>query len=314
MAMTRERRRTLLGLLLIAGLTAVAVVVFFLDAFVGMLERRVDVVATLPDAPRVTKGSPVWIAGRQVGTVSRVEFRERIDDPEARVALTLEIPRRLRDQLVAGSHVRLTSARMIGEPVVDIVPGPADGPLIPAGDTLYGGQALEMRAIIERLRTTRAAFTELGAEMSALAQSPALRDGRLALVQRRFAAAGAELQRLRTAAAGGSLARLLADPELGASVEALSARVARLRTELGGRIDDRAGELATVRTAFAELATDADEVAGDIARLRAAADSAAGTLPRFAADSAFTVALRRVQAQLDSLIQEARGNPLRFVF
>jgi ABC-type transporter Mla subunit MlaD len=315
MAQARERRRILLGSLLILGIVVAAGLVFFLDAVVGLFERRVDVVATLPDAPRVTTGSPVWIAGRRVGTVSRIEFRERIDDPEARVALTLEIPRRLRDQLVAGTHVRLTSARMIGEPVIDIVPGPSTGSPLPPGDTLHGGQALELRDVIDRMRTARASFTRLGQEFAQLSASPALRSGRLDLVQRRFATIGIELERLRAFTEGdGTLARLLDDPALGAAIDALAARVARLRTELAERTRARTGDVTALRTAFSRLAADADVVAADIARVRASADSAAGTLPRFAADSAFTVALRRVQAQLDSLIQEARSDPLRYVF
>jgi phospholipid/cholesterol/gamma-HCH transport system substrate-binding protein len=310
----RERRRILLGSLLIAGIVAAAVLIFFLDAVVGVLERRVHIVATLPDAPRVTTGSPVWIAGKRVGTVSAIAFRERIDDPEARVAITLEIPRRLRDQLSAGSHVRLTSARMIGEPVIDIVPGPAGAPLLPAGDTLFGGQAYELGDVIDRLRVARAAFTRLGAEFAALSASPALRGGRLDAVQRRFAAVGLELEGLRAATGRGTLGRLLADPALGASIDALSARVTQLRTVLGDRVGERSAELTDLRSAFDRLASDADSVAGGIARVQAAADAAAGTLPRFAADSAVTVALRRVRAQLDSLIQEVRSNPLRFVF
>jgi ABC-type transporter Mla subunit MlaD len=309
-----ERRRTLLGSLLILAIIAGALAVFFLDDFILLLERRTTLVATLPDAPRLTPGAPVWIAGQHVGEVVKIEFREQRGDPDARVALTLEIPRRLFAQLPAGTHVRITAARLIGEPVVDIVPGPVGGPPIAVGDTLDQGRALEFADVIDRIRAARADFGQLAADFAALSASPALREGRLRAVQQRFAAVSRELEALRAASADGSLAHLLGDPGLRGALNALSTRVTLLRGALGAGGRDRADEAARIDQAFDQLATRADSVAAEIARISARADAAAGTLPRFGADSALTVALLRVRAQLDSLIQEARSHPLRFVF
>jgi ABC-type transporter Mla subunit MlaD len=310
----RERRRTLLGSMLIAGLLAAAAVIFFLDRLIGAFENRTPIVAVLPNAPGVVPGTPVWIAGERVGRVRRIEFRPARIPPEERVALTLEIPERLRAHLGPGTTVRLTSARMIGERVVDIVPGPAGGAPLAGGDTLRGGELLEVTDIVDRLRVVRAGFEMLADDFSGLAGMPALRDGRMRAVRERFAAVSRELAELRAAAAGGSLARLLGDSALAASVQSLGTRTGQLRVLLGDARRDRTQEADALAAAFRELAADADAVSRDIGRMRALADSAAGTLPRFAADSALTLALRRVQAQLDSLIQEARSNPFRFVF
>jgi hypothetical protein len=203
---------------------------------------------------------------------------------------------------------------MIGERVVDIVPGPAGGAPLAGGDTLRGGELLEVTDIVDRLRVVRAGFEMLADDFSGLAGMPALRDGRMRAVRERFAAVSRELAELRAAAAGGSLARLLGDSALAASVQSLGTRTGQLRVLLGDARRDRTQEADALAAAFRELAADADAVSRDIGRMRALADSAAGTLPRFAADSALTLALRRVQAQLDSLIQEARSNPFRFVF
>ena len=102
----RERRRLLLGSLLIVGLLVVALIIFFLDRLVGAFQDRVTVVAALTAAPGVVRGTPVWIAGEHVGAVGRIEFRPTSVNPEARVALTLEIPQALREHLRAGTRVR----------------------------------------------------------------------------------------------------------------------------------------------------------------------------------------------------------------
>ena len=309
----RERRRTLLGSLLIAGILAVAITIFFLDRIIAAFQNPTPVIALLPDAPGVVPGTPVWIAGERVGRVRRIEFRPATIPSEERVALTLEIPERLRAQLTRESTVRLTSARMIGERVVDIVPGPPGEPLA-RNDTLSGSPLLEVRDLVDRMRTVRVGFDMLGDDFRELSELPALRDGAMRAVGARFAAVSHEMETLRTAAAGGTLARLLADSTLGVSLASVSARTRDLRTLLGDARSDRTREAAALAEAFREVAAEANVLSRDIARLRARADSAAGTLPRFAADSAISVALRRVQAQLDSLIQEARSNPFRFVF
>jgi hypothetical protein len=310
----RPRRSTLLGSMLILGVLALALTIFFLDRLIGAFENRTMVVAVLPAAPNLVQGTPVWIAGERVGTVRRIEFRPASIGPDERVALTLEIPERLRAILGPGTTVRITSARLIGEAVVDIVPGPPGGSPLAEGDTIGGREALQVSDVIDRMRVARAGFGLLARDFAALAESPALRDGRLAAVQTRFAAVSRELAALRAASADGTLARLMNDPALGATLGALGARARRLRAVLGEARSDRTGEAAAVAAAFRDLAADADALSADIARLRAEADVAAGTLPRLASDSALALALRRVQAQLDSLIQEARSNPFRFVF
>jgi ABC-type transporter Mla subunit MlaD len=310
----RDRRRLLFGSLLIIGILGLAIVIFFLDAVIDLFTNRMSVVATMPDAPGLVTGSPVWVAGELVGSVRKIEFRQPSADPQERVALTLEIPERLRAHLGPGTHVRVTSARLIGEPVVDVVPGPPGGPPLGGGDTLRGGDVLQVSDIVDRIRAARAGFERLSDEFAALAASPALQDGRLRAVQTRFAAVGRELAAVRAASADGTLARLLRDPAFGATLDALGTRVQRLRATLGDARRDRGAEAAAVADAFRQLTVRADSVSRQIATLQSEADAAAGTLPRLASDSSLAVALRRVQAQLDSLIQEARSNPFRFVF
>lgn len=310
----RAQRRTLLGTILVLGMFALALTIFFLDRLIGAFENRTTIVAVLPAAPNLVQGTPVWIAGEHVGTVRRIEFRPASIGPEQRVALTLEIPERLRALLGPGTTVRLTSARLIGESVVDIVPGPPGGSPLAEGDTIAGREALQVSDLIDRMRVARAGFELLARDFAALAASPALRDGRLAAVQARFAAVGRELASLRAASGDGTIARLMRDPALGASLDALGVRARQMLAVLGESRSDRSAEATAVAAAFRALAADADSLSADIARLREEADSAAGTLPRLASDSALALALRRVQAQLDSLIQEARSNPFRFVF
>ncbi|MGH7506083.1 MAG: MlaD family protein [Longimicrobiales bacterium] len=306
----RLTRRVLGGSLLILGLIATAVAIFFLDDLVRAFERRTTIVALLPDAPDLAPGAPVWIAGQRVGRVLTIEFLPRTTGDAERVALTLEIPERLRPHLDPESYARITSARLIGSPVVDLVlAGEGDGG---AGDTLAGRLPLASAALMARVASVRARFDTLASSVRALGASPALRDGRLAEIERRFAAVARELDAMRTASAGGSLSLLLDDPALRQGIDRLSATTDRLGAVLGSSLGDRGARMDQVRAAFSEVAADAGSLSANIGRLRA--DSTPGTLGRFAADSALAVALHRLQAQLDSLVDEARSNPFRFVF
>jgi hypothetical protein len=305
-----QGRRVLMGTLLIAVLVVAAAAIFVLDDLVRRFEGRTTIVAVLPDAPGITRGAPVWIAGERVGRVRRVEFHSGRQGEAGRVAVELEIPERLRSQIGVDTYARITSARLIGEPVIDLVPG---GDAADAGtDTVAGRVIVDRDALMEQAAFVRARFDSLAATLQALSGGSAWSDGGAARLQQRFAAVSREVRELRVASRGGSIALLLGDPDLRARVDSLFATAARIRAAFGEAGTGQRAQIGRVGSALNELAGRADSLSAAVGRLRTTQTQ--GTLGRFAADSALTVALRQLQVQLDSLVTEARRDPLRFVF
>src|SRR5688572_2111236 len=163
----RQRRRAWVGALPTAGLVACTVLVFFLDDFIASLTRRYEIIAVVPEAPGLILGSPVWIAGKEVGTVERLSLLPVGDDTTARVALTIELPRSMREYVRRDSRVRLTSERLVGSRVIDIVPGTSASPILEPGDTLR-----LIRHITAAALTQQAALVQHGLDSALVALRP----------------------------------------------------------------------------------------------------------------------------------------------
>ena len=131
----RQGRRALAGTIIIVVLTTLALATFFLDQVLPLFRRTVTVVAVFPNAPGVRSGTPVWVAGVPAGTIRQIELLPPRDTLE-RVALDLEVSRSVAEQLRRDSRVRFTSLQMIGEKVVEVLPGSATSPQLADGDTL----------------------------------------------------------------------------------------------------------------------------------------------------------------------------------
>jgi ABC-type transporter Mla subunit MlaD len=308
----RQNRRVQHGTLLIVALVAISVLIFMLDDIIELFRRKYEVVAIVRDAAGIVDGSAVWIGGKEVGVVTTVAFLPAGSDTTARIALTLELPRRLQDQVREDSRVRMTSARLIGARAVDIVPGSATAPVLAAGDTLDQDSRRSVKRLTAQAKDVRTSLDSVLTELSALAPTAQLR---LAQTQQAFASldlAAAELRQLRGDLAASPGSALLADPGFSAALDRARGHAAELPAAIA-MMRERSGPAAEVAAALAQLQTRADSLA---ARLDTAAAMVGpnSSLSRFQQDSALAGALRAAKMDLDSLVVEVRRNPLRFVF
>jgi phospholipid/cholesterol/gamma-HCH transport system substrate-binding protein len=310
----RQGRRPLYGGLLITAVVGFAVLIFFLDDIFRLFERSYEIVALVPDAPGLAAGAPVWVGGKPVGEVRHVAVMPAGRDTLGRVLVLLELPRHVQSQVRTDSRVRLTAARLVGERVVDILPGSPAAPVARAGDTLRLAARPTMQQVTGRAAVVRAELDTLTAALQELA--PQAR-ARLGDAQRTFAAldaAMAQAQQLRTDLQANPGLALLRDQRFRASLE----RARQSAAALPGTFDvlrERSADTQEVAAAFARLQDRADTLA---ARIDAATsvldDRSGGSLARLLDDDALLHALHAARAALDSLLAEARSNPLRFVF
>ncbi|CAN5650351.1 hypothetical protein BH23GEM10_BH23GEM10_12600 [soil metagenome] len=309
----RQTRRTVLGALLIAALVGTAVLVFSLDRLIERFRSTYHLVAVVPAAPGIAAGSPVWIGGKEVGTVSELAFMTRGPDASARIALTLRLPTGLQPQVRADSRVRFASARMIGTRSVDILPGSPDQPALAPGDTLFPVALPTAAELTARAAGVRASFDTVLVDIREL--EPA---ARIALARTRNAFAGMELAmaeaRLLQADIQSSPGlALLGSAEFNTSLERARSHAAELPAMLD-QLQQRAGPMGDVGAAFARLRLRADSLSNRLAAFSEMIDYPNGSAARFRQDTALVKALNATRMELDSLLADVRRNPLRFVY
>jgi len=301
----RQRRRSLIGLLLIALFVALAVVIFLIDPLRRALRDDVELIALFDAAPAVTPGAPVWIAGHEVGTVEILEFLPLAAADAPRLALVLRLPRARLEHVRADATVRLRSASLTSEPAVDILPGSALAPPAQPGDTLRAEPLLTAAELRTRAAAVRSAVDSLRTETTPLAAAARERMLAIGHAQAGFARVQSGFDELSRTMASSPAASFAASDEIGRAIE-------RLRLA-GATVTDASSGMQLAILAFEPLATHS-------ADLRARLDSLMsrgapnGTLARLQNDSALSVALQRARAQLDSLMADVNANPFRYVF
>jgi ABC-type transporter Mla subunit MlaD len=309
----RQRRRGLIGGLIIAGLVGAATLIFFLDDIVAAFDRTYTVVALVPDAPGLAVGSPVWVGGREVGTVKALGFMPAGTDTLDRIWVNLKLPRDVQAQVRQDSRVRLTSTALIGERVVDIEPGSVSTPALAAGDTLRMKYGLSAEQVTRQAASIRAQLDTLLAEATTLEPAARARMAQAARAAAAMDAAMDEARRLQADLRANDGLVLLDDPAFAASLErvrehaaGLPAAVTRLRGQAEGTAD--------VIVALARLEARADTLRASLEAAARLLDASGGFAGRITRDSALIRAIDAARASLDSLVAEARRNPLRFVF
>ena len=112
-----------IGVITIVALIIGAVLVFSLTGTRGFFWERYNLKTRLANVAGLAAGSPVRVAGVQVGSVKEVQFAgEQVD-------VVFDMKRELRDRITTGSIARLGSVSLLGESSVDISPSTVGTPI-----------------------------------------------------------------------------------------------------------------------------------------------------------------------------------------
>jgi len=301
-----------------AGLLALAVVVAIAAAVlvfgrIGALHGDTTRLYMVTDkATGVLNGTEVWLAGQKVGLVRSVALRPPSSDTTERVAITMDVLNQYMQYIRRNSDVEIRpGGRLMGSPVVYITVGTTRSPAAASGDTLRARAQIEARSALSDASSLGDSLTEILATVSTIRTSfdTTLQD--VAELRRR--------SERQAQAVHAALDRF--------SVRALASR---------GTISDLAHDSASLRAQTTHLRAVADSIGaaasgnGDIGRFRrdstlilaarrtlASVTELRQRVLRYAGDSVegATLAkqLDRTHAQLDSLVQDAKRHPLRYI-
>lgn len=216
-----------IGVLAVIAIAIAAALIFTLGGEGGFFWERYALKVRFPNAASVKPGSPVRVAGVEVGSVTAMRFEG------AEVELTFEIEESMRERVRTTSVASIGSISLLGEGAVDIT-ARTDGTPIPDGGFVpYGGGAGSLTDVtaqatrgIEELsgliKDVRAGKGTAGRLVTDEALYVDLRD----LAK----AASGVVQRLNDG--GGSIGRLLNNPTMARELETSLANLSEVTRRL----------------------------------------------------------------------------------
>ncbi|MGH7475183.1 MAG: MlaD family protein [Longimicrobiales bacterium] len=308
-------RRVLGGILLLLAIVFVALVIFFLPEIQRKAERPYTLVAVLPETDRLRQGAPVLLAGKEVGRVIDIVLLPTSADTSAVVGAVFEVAGEARPFIRRDSELHVTAPNPLGAPVLLIMPGSPQAPVVEPGDTLRPPPS-DLEAVLVAARDLFATLDTALGDAALLGSRVRERSAAIRRARQSTEAARSEYEELDAAIRGSALASLGDDAGARASLDRLRANTDTLVSAARER-SARIRQLLADTTALAprqRLAGRFRTLAVELERLDTLLSEPSGSWSRLAADSALAVALAGLRAQLDSLIIEARRNPIRYVF
>ena len=309
-----QNRHALYGALIGVGLIALTLVFFFIPDVYRKLRPSIEVVAVMAEAGALERGSEVWLAGREVGTVVTVEFRPAGADSATRVAVTMDVPKKFQPFIRKDSEVRITTERVIGVPVLDILPGSPTAPPIDDHDTLRVRHSGTITELLEKTEALTASSQQFFTDVKSVEHRTTNRAAEVARLNRNLGTTMSEFRTLTTMMRS-SPGRALSDPTFKQMLQNLSATSRQVSNALTTAAERARRAQSDAEPSLRRLSARADTIGSIIAAIQARIEtSGGGLLIRAQKDTAIVKGLHEAQVQLDSLIAETKRNPLRFWF
>jgi phospholipid/cholesterol/gamma-HCH transport system substrate-binding protein len=281
-----------IGILTIVAVSIAAVLIFSLTGTKGFAWQRYSLKTRFTNVAGLASGSPVRIAGVEVGTVTAVQL---VDD---QVEVVFQVNERNRRVITSNSVARLGSVSLLGQSAVDITPSTTGTPIEPWG---YVPQGRAVAIMSDMTDSVSEGINQLTAMLHDVREGRGtvgklMNDEQLYVELTRFVTSAGELaDGLKQGK--GSAGKLLNDPT---AANALEASLKNIET-LTKQIADGNGSLGKLLhdDAFAASLTSAT---GNIDSLVAKLNSGEGTAGKLITDPALFNRLNSVTERLDQMI------------
>jgi phospholipid/cholesterol/gamma-HCH transport system substrate-binding protein len=281
-----------LGVLAIVAIVIAALTIFLVTGGRGFFWQRYSLKARFSSVPGLKPGSPVRLAGVEVGSVTAVTPVDEMVDVE------FEVHRKWQPRITTASFARLGSVSLLGESAVDITPSVQGTPIPPWGYVPQGrptavladmtdqaSQGItELTAAIRDMRTGRGTIGKLMA------------DEQLYMELHRFVRTAADLTE-GLKAGQGSLGRLMKDRQTADALEAALKHIEQVTARLNAG-EGSLGKLLKDDAFLSSLASATSKMDLLVSKL----NSSEGTAGKFINDPALFNRLTGVTEQLEQLV------------
>jgi phospholipid/cholesterol/gamma-HCH transport system substrate-binding protein len=204
-----------IGVLTVVALTITAVAIFLLTGSRGFFWQRYNLKTRFGNVAGLKPGSPVRVAGVEVGTVNDVTL---VGD---RVDVTIEVNKNMRPRITDQSSATLGSVSLLGESAVDITPASSGTPL---ADWAYVPSAPPAAQLADVTQSVNQGVQRISALLDDVrggrgTVGKLMTDDQLYSEMHRFVATASDVTRgIRQGR--GSVGRLLNDPKAAQALEA----------------------------------------------------------------------------------------------
>lgn len=216
-----------IGLLTIAALVIAAVLVFSLTGAKGWFWQRYTLKTRFPNVAGLAAGSPVRVAGVQVGSVKDIVFAgEQVD-------VVFEVNKTAQSRITDKSVAYLGSVSLLGSSAVDIMPMTTGTPIPEYGYVPQGRAKGQFADIAEQASGTIDEVTGLVHDLRQGKGSAGklITDDRLYNELQQFVATAGQMTR-EIQQGKGSVGRLLRDPKAAQSLEASMKNIEEMTRKL----------------------------------------------------------------------------------
>jgi len=326
-----------IGALTITAIVIAAVMVFLLTGSSGFFWQRYSLKTRFTNVAGLNPGSPVRLAGVQVGSVSEVALvGEQVD-------VTFEVNQKYQPQITSASVAKLGSVSLLGESAVDITPASAGTPVpewgyVTAGKTPaaladmtdQASQGItELTALIHDVREGRGTIGKLVTDEQLYAQlnqfiasatglTEGIRNGRGTMGKlindpKIADTLQATLTNMETMTrqlneGQGSIGQLLHDDAFAKSLNSATANIDTLVGKLN-RGEGTAGKLMTDPAVFNQL----DSVTKRLDQLIASLNDGNGTMGQLLKDKQLYENINGTMSDLRTLIANINKDPRKYL-
>jgi len=283
-----------IGLLTISAIVIASILVFSLTGGKGWFWQRYTLKTRFPNVAGLAAGSPVRVAGVQVGSVKDIEF----ESAGEQVDVVFEVNKKVKDRITDKSVAFLGSVSLLGSSAVDITPATTGTPIPEYGYVPQGRAKGQFADIAEGASGTIDEVTGLVRDLRAGKGSAGklMTDDRLYNDLQQFVSTAGQLTR-ELQQGKGTLGQLLKDPK---AAESLNATLKNIET-LTRRIEAGEGSLGQLLKDD-QFSKSLNGVTANFKELTDRLNRGEGTAGKLITDPALFNRLNAVTEQLDQLV------------
>jgi len=137
---------TIVGLFILIGLAVISVLVFTIAGKQKLFEPRYRLTALFSQVGGLKVGSPVRLAGLEVGNVESLDFTA-----DGKVLAVLSIQTRYQEQIRGDSVATISSVGILGDKSVEIMIGSKEKMIIPNGAGIPSKDPFDIAGVVDQL-------------------------------------------------------------------------------------------------------------------------------------------------------------------
>jgi len=281
-----------IGLLTISAIVIASILVFSLTGGKGWFWQRYTLKTRFPNVAGLAAGSPVRVAGVQVGSVKDIVFAgEQVD-------VIFEVNKKVQERITDKSIAFLGSVSLLGSSAVDITPQTSGTPIPEYGYVPQGRAKGQFADIAEQAEGTIDQVTGLVRDLRTGRGSAGklITDDRLYNDLQQFVSTAGQLTR-ELQQGKGSLGKLLKDPKAAQSLEATLKNIENVTR----RIDAGEGSLGQLLK-DEQFSKSLNGATSNLKELTDRLNRGEGTAGKLMTDPALFNRLNSVTEQFDQLV------------